>query len=232
MLFVDLKSRTNIFLSAVSNEYNGTFWLMAQLLYDRPLLEQVKQETEAAWQSGKLDIKYLSEHCPVLDAVFNEFLRHKNAAGAMRLVAEQTTIGSKKLEPGNMAYVPFYQIHTNENVWGDRCLEFDHTRFLKRKSLARNTSFRPFGGGGTYCPGRTLAKQEVFSAVAIILHRFDVRLAVTGEMKQPFPILNIKTPSLGLNGPVKGMDIIVEMTEGQTYGLDLEANIDVGRLLF
>jgi cytochrome P450 len=203
---------------------------MAQLLYDRPLLEQVKQETEAAWQSGELDIKYLSEHCPVLDAVFNEVLRHKNAAGAMRLVAEQTTIGSKKLEPGNMAYVPFYQIHTNENVWGDRCLEFDHTRFLKRKSLARNTSFRPFGGGGTYCPGRTLAKQEVFSAVAIILHRFDVRLAVMGEMKQPFPILNIKTPSLGLNGPVKGMDIIVDMTEGQT--LDLEANIDVGRLLF
>lgn len=200
---------------AVSNEYNGIFWLLTHLVYDPPLLEEVKRETEAAWQSGQLNIKYLGDSCPVLDATFNEVLRHKNAAGAMRLIKEKTEIGSptKKLQPGNMVYIPFHQIHTNEVVWGERCLDFDHTRFLKRKSLARHASFRPFGGGATYCPGRTLAKQEVFSAVAIILHRFDVRLATMGNkvQSQVFPVLNVKTPSLGLNGPVKGMDVIVEM---------------------
>ncbi|KUI59524.1 Cholesterol 7-alpha-monooxygenase [Cytospora mali] len=204
-----------IFWAAVSNEYNGTFWLMAHLLHDEALLKQVEQETEAAWQSGKLNIKHLTENCPILDATFNEVLRHKNAAGAMRRVAEKTRIGNKELQPGSIAYIPFHQIHTNEGVWGDNSLVFDHTRFLKRKSLARNASFRPFGGGATYCPGRTLAKQEVFSAIAIILHRFDVRLAEVGHGKQQFPILNVKTPSLGLNGPIKGMDVIAEMVPKQ-----------------
>lgn len=186
---------------------------MSHLLYDESLLEKVREETEAAWQDGELNMKHLSESCPVLDATFNEVLRHKNGAGAMRLVAETTDVGGKQLQPGNMAYIPFHQLHTNEDVWGERRLEFDHTRFLKKKSLARNTSFRPFGGGATYCPGRTLAKREVFSAVAIFLHRFNMKLAVTGKEKQPFPVLNIKTPSLGVNGPVKDMDVIVEMTE-------------------
>lgn len=101
-------------------------------------------------------------------------------------------------------------------MWGDDCLEFDHTRFLKKKYLARNPSFRPFGGGVTYCPGRTLAKREVFSAVAIFLRRFNMRLALNGSKPQPFPVLNIKTPSLGLNGPTQGMDVIVEMAERGT----------------
>lgn len=159
-----------------------------------------------------LHTKRLVEQCPVLDAVFNEVLRHKNGAGAMRSVSERIVVGGKELQPGNLAYIPFHQLHTNENVWGANCLDFDHTRFLKRKALARNTSFRPFGGGATYCPGRTLAKIEIFGAVAIILHRFDIRLAVLGKEKQRFPILNIKTPSLGVNGPVRGMDVLVELT--------------------
>ena len=59
---------------------------MAHLLYNEPLLEQVKQEIDGAWKFNELDTKYLSDHCPALDATFNEALRHKNAAGAMRLV--------------------------------------------------------------------------------------------------------------------------------------------------
>ncbi|ROV91189.1 hypothetical protein VMCG_09334 [Cytospora schulzeri] len=202
-----------VFWATVSNEYNATFWFMAHLLHDVPLLKHVKKETEAAWQSGELDVKNISDRYPVFDAVLNEVLRHKNSAGAMRLVVEKTKIGNKVLQPGNTVLIPFQQIHTNENVWGDNCLEFDHTRFLERKSMARNTSFRPFGGGSSYCAGKTLAKQEVFSAVAILLHRFDLRLAMTGKMNQPFPVLNVRTPSMGINGPEKGMDLIVEMTE-------------------
>lgn len=185
---------------------------MAHLLYDEPLLAQVKQEMQGAWKDGELDTKYLAEQCPILEATCNEVLRHKNAAGTMRKVARKTKVGGRDLQPGNIAYIPFYQLHTNETVWGDKCLEFDHTRFLKRKSLARHLSFRPFGGGSTYCPGRTLARREVYGAVAILLHRFEIRLAVIKGARQEFPLQNIKTPSLGMNGPVKGMDVLVEMT--------------------
>ncbi|KAI0469996.1 cytochrome P450 [Xylariaceae sp. FL0804] len=161
-----------ILLAAISNGYNGTFWLMAHSLHDECLLGQIRRETEAAWESGELNTKVLTDDCPVLDAASNEVLRLKNAA----------------------------TLHTNKNVWGDRCLEFNYSRFLEMNTLARHASFRPsLGWGATYCPGRTLAKREAFSAVAIFLHRFDLRFAVTGQKRQPFP----------------GMDVIVEMVEKQ-----------------
>lgn len=129
------------------------------------------------------------------------------------MVTEEMVLSGKVLRPGNVIHIPFRQLHTNEDVWGPDALEFDHTRFLNTRFLTRNPSFRPFGGGASFCPGRTLAKQEVFSLVATLLHRFQVRLAWVGKERQPFPIMNDRTPSLGLNGPIAGMDIIVNLKE-------------------
>lgn len=81
---------------------------------------------------GNLTSSILTENCPVLDAAFNEVLRHNNTGGAMRKIIGKARVGDKRLQPRNMAYIPFHQVHTNENVWGDRCLESDYTRFLKR----------------------------------------------------------------------------------------------------
>lgn len=199
----------------MSNEHNSTFWLLAHLLYDKDLLYLVEQEVEGAWQSGDLDFKHLNDNCPNLEAAFNEVLRVKNAAGSMRVVNQEVTLSGKVISPGNVIHIPFRQLHTNEDVWGSNPLEFDHVKFLKKKFLTRSPSFRPFGGGESYCPGRTLAKQEVFSVVATLLHRFHVRLAWTGKNRQPFPIINDRTPSLGLNGPIDGMDVIVNLRERQ-----------------
>lgn len=180
---------------------------MAYLLYDPCLFEQVKQETEAAWKTQKLDIKYLCANCPHLESVLNETLRIKNSAGALRVATEETQVGTKTLQPGNSILIPFRQLHSNRNVWGPSVDDFDPYRFLRQKSLARHPSFRPFGGGGTLCPGRTLAKEQVFGFIAILLHRFDIRLAGSAT-QQPFPRLNDLAPSLGIGRPVKGMDVM------------------------
>jgi cholesterol 7alpha-monooxygenase len=141
-------------------------------------------------------------------------MRLKNGAGALRVVKEKTVIGDKLLQPGNSILIPFHQLHTNEHVWGPTVGDFDPSRFLEKKSLARHPSFRPFGGGTTYCPGRVIAKEQVFGFIAVLLHRFDIKLAQAegsvGE-KPPFPLLNDSVPSLGINGPLSGMDIIVDM---------------------
>lgn len=198
------------FVRSVSNEHNCAFWLLAHLLYDDHLLQLVEQEVEGAWESGELDFKHLNTECPNLEAAFQEVLRVKNAAGSMRMVNQQMILSGKVIRPGNVIHIPFRQLHTNENIWGETAWEFDHTRF-KSKFLTRNPSFRPFGGGESFCPGRTLAKHEVFSLVATLLHRFQVGLALTGANRPPFPVLNDKTPSLGLNGPIDRMDVIVKL---------------------
>lgn len=216
---IDLQSRASVILliywAANSNEYNISFWILSHLLFNESLLRLVRAETEAAWQNGRMDIKYLCANCPNLTDIFYEALRLNGGAMVSRKVLEPTTIGGKILQPGNSVIIPSRQLHKNEAVWGENVNDFDAFRFTKDKGLARHSSFRPFGGGVTYCPGRILAKEEVFGFIAILLHRFNIRLAELPEAngeKQIFPQLDDSTPALGITGPVKSMDVVVEMT--------------------
>lgn len=176
-------------------------------------MKLVKAETEAAWKDGDLDIKLLCANCPNLDAIFNEVLRLNNTAAAGRATSRETIVGGKVLPAGSTIIMPYRQLHVNEYVWGNHATDFDSKRFLRKKTLARSTSFRPFGGGATLCPGQTLARHEVFGFIAILLHRFQVGLASDDklETKQPFPQLDSSRPSLGINGPKKGMDVIINI---------------------
>lgn len=177
-------------------------------------MKLAKKETESGWRSGKLDIKYLCSNSPKLDSIFNEVLRLNNTAAAVRVASQKTILGGKELPLGSTIVMPFRQLHMNEDVWGPEVSHFQPSRFLKKKTLARSPSFRPFGGGATLCPGQTLARQEVFGFISVFLHRFRVSVAKDSDgRKLPFPQLNSMTPSFGLNGPIKGMDVIVDISE-------------------
>lgn len=181
-------------------------------MYDDQLHDVVKRETQAAWASGSLDIQFLSANSPILEAVVNEALRRYGGAVLSRKVLEPTIVGGKNLRPQNAVIIPSRQLHMNSGVWGIDSADFDHTRFLKAKSLDRSTAFRPFGGGVTYCPGRILAKQQVYGLVAILFHQFDIRLSLgENEMKPPFPELDDTTPRLGIADPAKGSDVFIEI---------------------
>ncbi|KAK3332571.1 cytochrome P450 [Cercophora scortea] len=223
-----------VFWASMVNEHNSCFWLLAHLVHDEALLDLVRRETDAAWRvvqddgEPELDIKYLCANTPTLGSIFNEVLRLNNTAAAVRVATKRTVLsGGKAVPKGGMLVLPFRPLHTDERVWGDDAWRFRPARFLledhasaggqnsngKTKDMARSASFRPFGGGATYCPGRTLARQEVFGFTAVLLRRFDIQLARMHNVKQPFPQLNSMTPSFGLNGPIKGQDVIVDMVE-------------------
>ncbi|ORY10363.1 cytochrome P450 [Clohesyomyces aquaticus] len=212
---IDLHSRASIILmifwAANSNEYNISFWVMAHLLHKPELFKLVYDETEAAWHDEELDIKSLCTNAHNLNAIFAEALRLNGGAMVSRVVRKPITLGRKTLQPGHSALIPARQLHMNEKVWGDDVAEFDPMRFQNKKNLLRHSSYRPFGGGCTYCPGRVLAKEEVFSFIAILFHRYDIKLADVGG-KQEFPKLDDSTPALGITGPVSTMDVIVEAT--------------------
>lgn len=127
----------------------------------------------------------------------------------------KTIIGNKELQPGHAIIMPSRQLHMNRQAWGYDAREFDHRRFLKNRALDRHPAFRPFGGGVTYCPGRVLAKQQVYGLVAILFRRFDLRLALNdGSGAKPrFPGLDDTTPRLGIADPARGMDVLVDIKE-------------------
>lgn len=110
--------------------------------------------------------------------------------------------------------MPYRQLHFDEAVFGPQVREFRPERFLD-KDIARSPSFKPFGGGITYCSGRFIAKREVLAFVAVVLHRYDIELKDSSTV---LPRLDDKKPTLGVIGPVKGDETIVLVKQKSAYG--------------
>lgn len=151
---------------------------------------------------------------PYLNAAYEEVLRLANNAMGVRLVTKETIIGDRSLRPGRKLLMPYRQMHLDESpsIWRDYgssrpASEYDAQRFLRNKDLTRNPNFRPFGGGNGYCPGRFLARREVFVFVAAVLDRFQISLNACSV--QNFPELDLETPTGGILTPKAGHDVIV-----------------------
>lgn len=56
--------------TANSNTVNLLFWMLAYLLFDRPLFTLMKREIEATFQGGRMDLKSLLEGCFLLESMF------------------------------------------------------------------------------------------------------------------------------------------------------------------
>ena len=147
--------------------------------------------------------------CPRLDSVYNEALRIVSGALSARKIVKPTKIGDKMLASHNTILIAFRQLQMSKEVFGADPSKFDPERFLKDKTLIKSMNFRPFGGGANYCPGRFLARQEMFMFVTLVIQRFDISLS--SQTIQQFPAIDITTPSLGINGPQEGQDVFVNI---------------------
>ena len=182
--------------------------MLAYLIRNPRLLEQIRQETEPAFKHGVLSVDYLKESCPLLDGVWNETLRHSAYSASVRHITEDTVIGGKTLRKGNRLMIPYRQLHFDGGVFGEDAQIFEPARFEKNPKLLRSASWRPFGGGITMCPGRHVAKESVAIFVAIALQRFNIDF-VSG---QAFPRGAEGTPVLGIMNIEDGEDPLVIIT--------------------
>ena len=183
---------------------------MSYILFDPALLTALRAETSFAFIDGSLNLAHLINNCPYLNAVFLETLRITSGALSARKVVAPTPLGNRVLGSGNTILIPLRQLHYNEAVFGNEPGNFNAERFLKRKDLRNSSSFKPFGGGVSHCPGQVLAKQEMLVFVALVLNRLTIELAVE-DLPPIFPKLDESTPSLGVNGPIQGSDLYINI---------------------
>lgn len=144
---------------------------------------------------GLQDLATRLERCSTLEAAYNETNRFSSSATTVRSVISDTQIGDSVLKAGSKILIPYRQLHMDETVFGGKVKEFNHLRFLDNKDLHRDFSFKPFGGGSTYCPGRFLARREVLIFVALALYRFNME-----------PVL--PNPARGFSAPVKRQGLV------------------------
>lgn len=192
---------------------------MAYLVHDPSLMAAIRSETRPAMAGNTFNPSYSMENCPRLNALYQEILRISNASASLRTVTAPTEIGGKLLKSGIKVIMPCQQLHRDENAWGINANQYDPERFLKNGKLRHSPSFRPFGGGKTQCPGRHLAKQEIFSFITLALHRFQIGLAQTlpksrdANISEGVPRFDHQTPCMGIMGPLNGTKVMINIKE-------------------
>ena len=228
----------------LSNAYKLCFWMVAYLLFDSELYDAIKAECDSVMnaiainspttvESGNPDLTgleaRLEKDCPRLMSFYHEILRLTTSSTSIRTVKSPISLtgGTHILPPAAKVLLPLRQLHFDKSVFGPNADDFDPDRFLRDPKLSTSPSFRPFGGGSTYCPGRYVARYEVLSFIALILTRLDVRLSQgkdggsgsgsktsRGREKRErpgFPRLDSKKPTLGMMMPLAGDDVRVEV---------------------
>lgn len=148
-------------------------------------------------------------------AVYHEVIRVVTSSISVRNVAKPIYIGGKELQPGGRVIVPYRQMLLDDEVFGGDPFEFNPNRFLENKNLNKSSSYRPFGGGSTYCPGRFLAKAEILTCVALAIHKFDMKLNRDKHQgaRGGFPQLELNKPCLGIMSPKEGHDLVFDIRQ-------------------
>ncbi|KAL9613036.1 MAG: hypothetical protein Q9167_002382 [Letrouitia subvulpina] len=190
----------------------------------------VRETQPAVHDDGSLDINFLIQNCPQLDALYNEVLRFYNAASSVRQIESTVKIGGKILRKGNKVLMPFRQLHFNEDSFGINAARFDSERFLKKNDLSKRGDFRPFGGGTTLCPGRFIAKREVFAFIALVLSRYNINILAkksSGGRGIRLPQPQEGKPTMGILSPRAGDDLEISVQQRRCRdGLEEAENID------
>ncbi|MCJ1288255.1 hypothetical protein MMC26_007610 [Xylographa opegraphella] len=197
-----------LFWSANANHSKICFWLLAHIIRDSALLKKIREEVALAISKDSIDVQYLVDQCPLLDACLNETLRLCTGASSARNVDVATTIDSLTLSPPAKILIPYRQLHYDEGYFGPETRSFNPSRFLDNKELANSAFFRPFGGGITYCSGRFLARREVLALSAVILTCYEVEL---DDVAKGIPEMDRTKPTLGVMDAVGGEDLRVRV---------------------
>ena len=80
--------------------------MLAYILFDPKLHAALCEETSVAYQDDEVDVPYLMDKCPRLDAAYLEVLRIVNTALSARKTIASTPIGDQVLSSGNTIFDP------------------------------------------------------------------------------------------------------------------------------
>jgi cytochrome P450 len=186
--------------------------MLSYILHSPDLHQKIQEEVVPHVQNSMS----LSEILPKLlaskwlVATYQETLRVAISSTSVRHVSETCVIGNKTLQKDAQVIIPYRQMLMDDRVFGADADTFNPARFISSPGFANDASYRPFGGGITYCPGRHIASKEALLTVSLLVGQYRL------ERRDPnlaFPGMNTITPCVGVMALVKGADIHLVVEE-------------------
>jgi cytochrome P450 len=203
-----------------ANAWKAGFWMLVHIIKDPNLtstiLEEISPYVSPTMSLESVELANKLHDCPTFMSAYHETLRISSSSMTIRYVMEDSYVRGFKLEKGAKVMIPYRQVMLDENIYGHNAEQYNHEQFLRNPALLKSLNFKPFGGGVTLCPGRTLAQKEVLTFVALALGKFRVRLPTNDQAGvRPLPKIKTRTPCLGIMGPEAGEDIAVTISKPQ-----------------
>ncbi|PYH86451.1 cytochrome P450 [Aspergillus uvarum CBS 121591] len=204
---------------ANANVFKLPFWLLAHICTDQTLLQNVTTEVTTLFTQSTAANEPLPtlaqrlEQNPLLSALYNETQRLTMNSSSARSVEQPLTIHGRTFQAGAHLLVPYRQLAMSHPLLGRDWDRFQPGRFLDHPGLAQSKSFLPFGAGKHKCVGRYLSKRLSLTFVALVVHRFHVRVL------DGVPAVGFTPVSSGPGGPVKGGDVRVVISPKEGGGL-------------
>lgn len=179
----------------------------------KQIVDEVKSvcgdDASPSWQQiGQLSL---------VEAVLQESMRLYSPAGTIaRQAMEDVTLEGKGkpdlfIPAGTMIAIDLSVIHRNEEYWGPKAAEFDHTRWLgdKRPTSMNAYMYVPFSAGSRNCIGMNFAMLEAKILLAIICQSCSMKLMPGLAMADEK--LDLPSHSLAVTMKVKnGMPVMFE----------------------
>ncbi|CAL8463765.1 g3299 [Coccomyxa elongata] len=150
-------------------------------LNDRPdLLRRMQQEIDEVVGDSKPDMDQLRA-LRFTTRVINEAMRlYPQPPVLIRRAINDDVLGGYHVAAGSDIFISVWNIHRNPGYWSQPD-DFDPDRFSMDgpvpNETTENFNYLPFGGGRRKCIGDQFALFESISALAVLLRRFEFRLA-------------------------------------------------------
>jgi len=120
---------------------------------------------------------FCNSSLPYTEAFIMELLRISSVVsyGVPHAVTQDVEFHGYQIPKGTSVYASIYSTHYDPEVWGDP-ENFRPERFLSSDGLkvVKHESLIPFSAGKRQCPGKTLARDQLFLFVTTLAQTFRI----------------------------------------------------------
>lgn len=173
-----------MFFAGHETTANTLTWAFYYLSQHPAILAELQREVDSVLSSDRLPTADDLSRLPYTMMVIKETMRIQPIVAMVpRAIARDTTLGGYRLKAGSFVLISPYVLHHDPRRWSAP-EKFDPTRFsAENEPKIEKYAYLPFGGGPRICIGNHFSLMEAQILLALIVSRYNLRLAADAKVQ-------------------------------------------------